>query len=71
MSIKTVDAVDYAGNYAYAPGSVPAVINLANVNSAVLIPRENTRNQFNNITRLHFSDGSHLDVFGKPEDFVE
>jgi len=68
--MKTVQAVDYNGNYAYARGSVPATINLANVNSAVLIPPEQTRNVFDNITRLYFNDGSHLDVFGKPEDFA-
>lgn len=69
--MKTVQAVDYQGNYAYSRGSVPATINIANVNSAVLIPPERTRNVFDNITRLHFNDGSHLDVFGKPEDFVK
>lgn len=68
--MKTVQAVDYNGTYAYARGSVPATINLANVNSAVLIPPERTRNVFDNITRLHFNDGTCLDVFGKPEDFA-
>lgn len=68
--MKIVQAVNYGGNYAYAPGSISAVINLANVNSAILIPRENTRNAFEDITRLHFNDGSYLDVFGKPEDFT-
>lgn len=67
--MKTVRAVDYHGDYAYARGAVEATINLANVNCAVLIPREQTRNAFDDITRLFFNDGSHLDVFGKPEDF--
>lgn len=67
--MRNVRAVDYNGRHAYAPGSVDAVVNLANLDFAVLIPRENTRNQFEDITRLHFCDGSHLDVFGKPEDF--
>lgn len=71
MTTKVVQAVDYAGSYAYSRGSVPAVINLANINSAVLIPPEQTRNVFDNITRLHFNDGSHLDVFGKPEEVVQ
>ena len=71
MTMKTAQAVDYLGNYAYSLGSVTAVINLANLNSAVAIPRENTRNVFDDITRLHFRDGSHLDVFGKPADFME
>ena len=70
MTIKTVRVVDYNGRHAYAPGSTSAAINLDNVNSAVLIPRENTRNPFDDITRLCFNDGSHLDVFGKPEDFI-
>lgn len=70
MALRTVRAVDYDGNYAYSRGSVPATINMANVNSAVLIPPEQTRNVFDNITRLRFNDGSHLDVFGKPEDFT-
>lgn len=70
MTMKLVQAVDYNGNAAYARGSVSAIINVTHVNSAVLIPRENTRNAFEDITRLHFHDGSHLDVFGKPEDFV-
>lgn len=69
MTIKIVQAVDYGGRHAYAPGSVSAIINLANLNSAVLIPRENTRSAFDDITCLIFNDGSHLDVFGKPEDF--
>lgn len=70
MTLKTVQAVDYDGNHAYAPGSKPAVVNLANLDFAVLIPRENTRNAFEDITRLYFCDESHLDVFGKPEDFA-
>lgn len=67
--MKTVRAVDYDGRHAYAPGSVSAVINFPTLVRAVLIPRENTRNPFEDITRLYFCDGSHLDVFGKPEDF--
>jgi hypothetical protein len=70
MTMKIVQAVDYESNYAYSRGSVSAVINLENINSAVLIPPENTRSVFDNITRLYFRDGSHLDVFGKPEDFA-
>lgn len=70
MTLKTVRAVDYNGRHAYAPGSVPATVNLANLDFAVLIPRENTRNPFEDITRLYFCDESHLDVFGRPEDFT-
>lgn len=68
--MTTVQAVDYQGDYAYSRGSVPATVNMANVNRAVLIPPEQTRNVFDNITRLYFNDGTHLDVFGKPEDFA-
>lgn len=69
--MKTVNAVDYQGDYAYSRGSVPAVVNLATLNSAVLIPPQQPRNAFDSITRLHFNDGSHLDVFGRPEDFYK
>jgi hypothetical protein len=71
MTLLTVNAVDYNGAHAYSRGSVPATVNLANVNSAVLLARTSTRNVFDDITRLHFRDGSHLDVFGLPGDFVE
>lgn len=69
--MMAVRAVDYRGDYAYSRGAVPATINLANVNSAVLISPEQTRNVFDDITRLYFDNGTHLDVFGKPEDFAE
>lgn len=70
ITMKQVQAVDYDGNYAYSRGSKPAVVNLSNLKNAVQIPRENTRNAFEDITRLFFLDGTHLDVFGKPEEFV-
>ena len=69
LRMQAVRAVDYGGNYAYARGSRPAVINLDNLNCAVLLPPESTRNPFDPITRLTFNDGSHLDVFGAPADF--
>ncbi len=71
MTLKLVQAVDYQGNYAYSRGSLPEVINLDNVNRAVLVPPERTRNVFDDITRVHFNDGTHIDIFGKPEDVVK
>lgn len=68
---KLVQVLNYNGNYAYSVPTIPGLIDTDDIKRAIQIPRENTRNAFDNIVRLFFTDGSHMDVIGKPEDFME
>lgn len=68
---KLIQALNYDGNYAYSVPTVSALIDMDEIVIAIQIPRENTRNAFDDIVRLFFKNGSHMDVIGKPEDFVE
>lgn len=69
-SLRKVEFIDRSGNYAYAPPSREAVINMDEVVSIVPIPPENTRSSYA-LVHIRFHDGSSLDVIGKLSDFVD
>jgi hypothetical protein len=70
MTLRKVEFVDRNANYAYAPPTREAVINVDEIVSAVSIAPEHTRNS-EPLVRVRFRDGSVLDVVGKPGDFVD
>lgn len=67
---KLVQVLNYNGNYAYSVPTIPGLIDLDDISRVIQIPKENTRNAFDDIVRLFFKDGSNMDVIGKPEDFT-
>lgn len=68
--LKQVKYIDYDANYTYSPPEKDAVINLDDISRIVAIARENTRRPFDDLVRIFFRDGRHIDVIGKPADFV-
>lgn len=70
MTLRKVEFIDRSGNYAYAPPTREAVINLDEIISIKEIAPENTRSSYP-LVRIRFRDGSLLDVVGQPIDFVE
>ena len=69
--LKKVEYLDYSARYSYSVPSAEGVINTEEIVSALLIPKENTRNVFQDITRVWFKDGSYLDIVGRPEELIK
>lgn len=68
--LMAVTHIDYRGNYAFAPPTDEAVINLDEIVAITTIRPENTRSSYA-LVKVRFRDGSTLDVIGKPSDFME
>lgn len=69
--LKLVKYIEYDGNYAYAPPELDALINTDDIIAAKLVPKEQTRKPFDDITRIAFRNNTWMDVICKPQDFIE
>lgn len=68
--LKLVKYLDYSGNYAYAPPTLEAVIDTAEIQRVTPILPENSRSSYA-LVKIRFKDGSIMDVVGYVRDFVE
>lgn len=69
--LKLVKFIDYDANYAYSPPERDTAIDTDKIVSVVPIERGATRRPFDDLVRIRFTDGSWMDVIGKPSDFID